>query len=37
VLYGITMQESAISKRVAINFQDWPDDGAPAQANGKAS
>jgi chromosome segregation protein len=37
VLYGITMQESGISKRVAINFQDWPDDAAAPQANGKAS
>jgi hypothetical protein len=22
------MQESGISKRVSINFQDWPDEGA---------
>jgi chromosome segregation protein len=35
VLYGITMQESGISKRVAINFQDWPEDGAAPAANGK--
>jgi len=24
VLYGITMQESGISRRMAIRFQDWP-------------
>jgi chromosome segregation protein len=27
VLYGVTMQESGISKRVAVRFEDWPDDG----------
>ncbi len=28
VLYGVTMQESGISKRVAVRFEDWPDDGS---------
>ena len=27
VLYGITMQESGISKRVGVRLEDWPDDG----------
>jgi chromosome segregation protein len=27
VLYGVTMQESGISKRVAVRFEDWPEDG----------
>jgi chromosome segregation protein len=26
VLYGVTMQESGISRRVAVRFEDWPDD-----------
>jgi chromosome segregation protein len=26
MLYGITMQESGISRRFAVRFEDWPDD-----------
>jgi chromosome segregation ATPase len=26
VLYGVTMQESGISRRFAVRFADWPDD-----------
>jgi chromosome segregation protein len=36
VLYGVTMQESGISKRVAVRFEDWPDD-SNGQANGTAA
>jgi chromosome segregation protein len=32
VLYGITMQESGVSKKVAVRFEDWPEDGQPAGA-----
>jgi chromosome segregation protein len=31
VLYGVTMQESGISRRYAVRFEDWPDDEAPPQ------
>jgi chromosome segregation protein len=26
VLYGVTMQESGVSSRFAVRFEDWPDD-----------
>ncbi len=26
VLYGVTMQESGVSKRIAVRFEDWPED-----------
>lgn len=25
-LYGITMQESGVSKQVAVRFEDWPEE-----------
>jgi chromosome segregation protein len=30
VLYGVTMQESGVSKRVAVRFEDWPEDAQTA-------
>jgi chromosome segregation protein len=32
VLYGVTMQESGVSKRVAVRFEDWVEDGQAAPA-----
>jgi chromosome segregation protein len=29
VLYGVTMQESGVSKQIAVRFDDWPEDAAP--------
>ncbi len=26
MLYGITMQESGVSRRIAVRFEDWPDE-----------
>ncbi len=31
VLYGVTMQESGISKRVSIRFEDWLEDDRKPQ------
>ena len=33
VLYGVTMQESGISKRVAVRFDDWPNEGKNGTAD----
>ena len=30
VLYGVTMQESGVSRLVAMRFEDWPDEEPPA-------
>jgi chromosome segregation protein len=35
VLYGVTMQESGISRRMAVRFEDYPDDEAAAEDGGK--
>jgi chromosome segregation protein len=28
VLYGVTMQEAGVSKRVSVRLEDWPDEAA---------
>src|SRR6476619_5275867 len=33
VLYGVTMQESGVSKLVAVRFEDWPDEEPAAKAS----
>jgi chromosome segregation protein len=35
VLYGVTMQESGVSRQVAVRFEDWPEDSA--NGNGEAA
>jgi chromosome segregation protein len=32
VLYGVTMQESGISKQIAVRFDDWPEDEGHSRA-----
>jgi chromosome segregation protein len=32
VLYGVTMQESGVSKQIAVRFDDWEEDAQPGQA-----
>ena len=36
VLYGITMQESGVSKQVSVTFDDWPEEPPTAQAAQKS-
>jgi chromosome segregation protein len=36
VLYGVTMQESGVSRRFAVRFEDWPDEEkTPPEGDGK--
>jgi mRNA interferase MazF len=37
VLYGVTMQESGISRRMAVRFEDWPDEQHPEEKAGKGA
>jgi chromosome segregation protein len=35
VLYGVTMMESGVSRRIAVRFEDWPDDEQPPEGTAK--
>jgi chromosome segregation protein len=32
VIFGVTMQESGVSKQVSVRFDDWPEDEEPRRA-----
>jgi chromosome segregation protein len=34
VLYGVTMQESGVSRRFAVRFEDWPEEERMPPAQG---
>lgn len=37
VIYGVTMQESGISKQVAVRFEDWVEDEPPPESTAKSA